>query len=70
MNSKVINGKSVQFFNNESHFLNPTLKEKIEIMEIFLPLYLNKNKIPLYELGITQDFSTGYVIVDINFFLY
>ena len=52
------------------NFRDANIRERIKISEAFMPLYYNKYTIPLYELGIQQEFDTGYIIVDKNLVIF
>ena len=52
------------------NFRDANIRERIKILEVFMPLYYNKYTIPLYELGIQQEFDTGYIIVDKNLVIF
>ena len=48
------------------NFRDATVRERIKILEYFIPLYYNQYITPLSEFGIEQEFDTGYIIVDKN----
>jgi hypothetical protein len=62
MNSNIL---SEDLFTSDN-FRDATIKERIKILEFFIPLYYTQYITPLYESGIEQDFNTGYIIVDKN----
>ena len=48
------------------NFRDATVRERIKILEFFMPLYYNQYIMPLSEYGIEQEFNTGYIMVDKN----